>query len=196
MCSEIIMTRAYNMKKRAEQQSETRQRIVEAAVDLHGTVGPARTTFSMLAEHAGVQRHTLYAYFPDERSLFLACSALHFEREPMPNADAWRKIESREERLRIGLRALYDWYERNESIAGCILRDMEVHDVLREVATLRFVPHLMACERVLGAGLGTRQKAMLHLAIGYYTWRSLARASGLKTAVAVDTMVQAIIGAK
>jgi hypothetical protein len=33
--------------------------------------GPALTTFTMLAEHAGVQRHTLFAHFPDELSLTL-----------------------------------------------------------------------------------------------------------------------------
>jgi hypothetical protein len=32
---------------------ETRRRIVEAAVDLHGSVGPALTTVSMVAEWAG-----------------------------------------------------------------------------------------------------------------------------------------------
>ena len=37
------MARSYQLKKRAERQEETRRRIVEAAVDLHGTVGPART---------------------------------------------------------------------------------------------------------------------------------------------------------
>ena len=71
-------------KRRAEQQAETRQRIVEAAVDLHGSVGPALTTISMVAERAGVQRHTFYAHFPDERSLFLACSGLAMERDPLP----------------------------------------------------------------------------------------------------------------
>ena len=69
------MTRTYTLKKRAEQQAETRQRIVDAAVELHSTVGPLATTLSMIAEKAGVQRHTLYAHFPDERSIFQACSA-------------------------------------------------------------------------------------------------------------------------
>jgi AcrR family transcriptional regulator len=69
------MARTYTLKRRAEQQAETRQRIVEAAVDLH-SVGPAFTTISMIAERAGVQRHTVYAHFPDERSLYLACSGL------------------------------------------------------------------------------------------------------------------------
>src|SRR5512143_2127813 len=87
-----LMARTYTLKRRAEQQAETRQRIVEAAVDLHGTVGPARTSLSMVAERAGVQRHTLYAHFPDERRLFLACSGLAMERDPFPSPEEWRHI--------------------------------------------------------------------------------------------------------
>lgn len=48
------MARTYTLKRRAEGQADTRRRIVEAAIDLHGTVGPARTTVSMIAERAGV----------------------------------------------------------------------------------------------------------------------------------------------
>src|SRR6187200_1095532 len=118
-----LMTRTYTLKRRAEQQAETRQRIVEAAVDLHGTVGPARTTFSMVAERAGVQRNTLYAHFPDERSLLLACSALSLERDPLPDPSSWRGIEDAEERLGVALAAIYAWYARNADLAGCVLRD-------------------------------------------------------------------------
>ena len=57
--------RTYRLGKRAEKQQETRRRIVEAAVDLHSTLGPARTTVAQIAERAGVQRHTYYAHFPD-----------------------------------------------------------------------------------------------------------------------------------
>src|SRR5215475_15212392 len=101
----ISMARTYTLKRRAEQQAETRRRIVEAAVDLHGSVGPAATTFSMVAERAGVQRHTLYAHFPDERSLFMACSGLVHERDPPPDAEPWRKIDDQSERIRTGLAA-------------------------------------------------------------------------------------------
>src|SRR5215470_17098590 len=108
-----LMTRTYTLKRRAEQQAETRRRIVEAAVELHGSIGPARTTVSMVAERAGVQRHTFYAHFPDDRSLFMACSGLVFERDPLPDVQPWRDIADGRERLRVGLRAIYDWYERN-----------------------------------------------------------------------------------
>src|SRR3954464_2264375 len=121
------MARTYTLKRRAEQQAETRRRIVEAAVALHGSVGPAATTVSMVAERAGVQRHTFYAHFPDERDLLLACSGLAFERDPLPDPEAWRSIEDTSERLRAGLKALYGWYERNADLVACVLRDAEHH---------------------------------------------------------------------
>ena len=127
------MTRTYTLRRRAEQQAETRRRIVEAAVELHGSIGPALTTFSMVAERAGVQRHTLYAHFPDERSLNLACSGLTMERDPPPDAEPWRAIKDRRERLRAGLPAIYGWYERNAALAACVLRDAEHHALTREI---------------------------------------------------------------
>src|SRR4029077_9727775 len=90
-----LMARTYTLKRRAEQQAETRQRIVEAAVELHSSVGPARTTVSMIADRAGVQRHTFYAHFPDERGVFVACSGLVAERDPLPDAEPWRAIDDR-----------------------------------------------------------------------------------------------------
>src|SRR5918999_6016128 len=131
------MTRTYTLKRRAEQQADTRRRIVEAAVDLHGSVGPALTSLSMIAERAGVQRHTLYAHFPDERSLFLACSGLTLERDPLPDAEPWRAIADQRERLRTGLLAIYGWYERNAELAACVLRDAEYHALTREIAEMR-----------------------------------------------------------
>ena len=186
------MTRTYTLKRRAEQQAETRRRIIEAAVDLHGSVGPALTTISMVAERAGVQRHTLYAHFPDERSLYLACSGLAFERDPPPDAAPWRSIEDRRERLRAGLGAIYAWYERNAEITACVLRDAEYHALTREMMELRMGPHAAAYQEVLGAKLSAKQKAMLQLALSFFTWRTLARESGLKPGAAVAAMVQAI----
>ena len=186
------MTRTYTLKRRAEQQADTRRRIVEAAVDLHGSVGPALTTLSMIAERAGVQRHTLYAHFPDERSLYLACSGLAMERDPMPDAEPWRAIGDLRERLRTGLLAIYGWYERNAELAACVLRDAEYHALTREISEMRFGPYMAAYQEVLGAKLSAKQRAVLRLALSFFTWRTLAREGGLKRAAAVDAMVQAI----
>ena len=187
------MTRTYTLKRRAQQQAETRQRIVEAAVDLHSSVGPASTTFSMVAERAGVQRHTLYAHFPDERSLMLACSGLTMERDPMPDAEPWRRITDQDERMRTGLAAIYDWYERNAALAGCVLRDSEHHELTREIVELRLGPYMASYGEALGARLSKKRHAMLLLGLSFFTWRSLVRDGGLKTSVAAEVMVRAII---
>ena len=189
------MARTYTLKRRAEQQAETRQRIVEAAVDLHSSVGPALTTFSMVAERAGVQRHTLYAHFPDERSLLMACSGLALERDPLPDPTPWRNIEDRYERLRVGLTAIYGWFERGAELAACILRDAEIHQPVRETIALRMGPTMAAYHETLGEKLNAKQRAMLDLTLSFYTWRTLVRDVGLTQRGAVAAMLQAIEGA-
>jgi AcrR family transcriptional regulator len=187
------MTRKYTLKRRAERQADTRRRIVEAAVDLHSTFGPALTTFTMLAERAGVQRHTLYAHFPDELSLNLACSSLAMEeRDPLPNAEPWRAIGDRRERLHAGLTAIYGWYERNAALAACVLRDVEYHAVTQQIVELRFGPSMASYREVLGRMLNPKARAILSLALSFFTWRTLVRDAGLTTAGAVETMVQAV----
>ena len=105
----------------------------------------------MLAERAGVQRHTLYAHFPDELSLNLACSSLAMEeRDPLPNAEPWRMIEDRRERLGAGLTAIYGWYERNAALVACVLRDFEYHAVTQQIVELRFGPSMASYREALG----------------------------------------------
>ena len=93
------MTRKYELKQRALSQAETRQRIVDATVDLHRELGPLRTTISAIAERAGVQRLTVYRHFPDDRALFGACSSQWRAAHPMPDPSAWAAVEDPAERL-------------------------------------------------------------------------------------------------
>lgn len=188
------MSRPYTLKKRAERQAQTRRRIIEAAVALHTSIGPAATTFSMVAEKAGVQRHTLYAHFPDERGLLMACSGHVQEQDPPPDASAWRGLKDRRERLTAGLSAVYEWYAGRAQLLASVLRDAEHHPLVREISQLRYGPVIAAWHEVLGAGLDARQRAMLHLALSFFTWRALVEESGLQSATAVEAMVQAIEG--
>ncbi len=190
------MSRTYTQTRRAEQQAQTRQRIVEAAVDLHSSIGPAATTISMIAEQARGQRHTLYTHFPDEHSLHLACSGLTMDRDPPPNAETWRAIAERRERLHTGLTAIYKWYARNASLLACVLRDAEHHALTREIAEMRWGPYMAAYRDVLGQKLNARQRALLHLALSFHTWRTLVGEGNLKLRDAVETMVQTVDGAK
>jgi AcrR family transcriptional regulator len=180
---------------RAGRQAGTRQRIVEAAVDLHGTIGPARTTVTMVAERAGVQRHTFYKHFPDERSLLMACSGLAMERDPLPDADPWHEIEGHEARLRTALGAHYAWYGRNAGLMACVLRDAQQHPLVREVSQLRAGPVMAAYAELLGRTLGPLGRAALGLALGFAAWSALVREAGLSEGEAVTVMVRAILAA-
>ena len=190
------MTRKYELKRRAERQEETRQRIVDAAIRLHRTKGPARTTFSDIAALAGVQRHTLYRYFPDERQMGLACSGHHFAQNPPPDPAEWEGIGNPGERLRTGLRALYAWYERNEDMFSCVLRDAEVHPLSRELFELRGAEPLSRIRRSLdlGLGRGRQVQAGLDLALDFHAWRRLWQ-SGLDTAEAAALMTETVLHA-
>jgi AcrR family transcriptional regulator len=187
------MARTYQLKKRAERQEETRRRIVEAAIELHGTLGPAHTSISAIAERAGVQRHTFYRHFPDERSLGLACSGLYTQRNPMPDPEPWRTIGDPEKRLRHGLGELYDYYERNEPMLSNVMRDMALDPVTAEIVQMRHGPPLAAIRTVLANGRRSKRAlAMLDVALSFSTWRTMTVESGISRKEAVETMVAAI----
>src|SRR5919204_3974234 len=100
-------TRRYRKRLRAEHEQQTRQAITEAAVKLHGTVGPARTTVTAIAEEAGVQRATVYRHFPDEETLFAACSGHYMATHPPPDPSRWVEIADPADRLREALTDVY-----------------------------------------------------------------------------------------
>lgn len=168
--------RSYRLGRRAEKLEETRLRIVEAAVDLHCSLGPARTTVSQIAERAGVQRHTFYAHFPDERSLFLACSGLAMERDPLPDVERWRELPAGRERVAEALAQLYGWYQRNVGQAACVLRDAEHHALTREMVELRMKPTFERAAELLAEGLPERAWPLLAVALDFHCWRNLAAA--------------------
>ncbi len=188
------MTRTYTKTKRAEREAETRQRIVEATLALHGEVGPAQTTISMIAERAGVQRHTVYAHFPDEQALLMACSGLHLELDPPPDPADWEAVNDPAVRLTKAFLALYAWFARNSELMGRVLRDAEHHAATRHAVVTRFGPRVQTIHESLAGGLDARGVAALQLAMSFYTWRTLVTEAGMKPEAAVELMVGAVLG--
>jgi AcrR family transcriptional regulator len=186
----VAKPRSYRLGRRAEKQAETRRRIVEAAVELHCTVGPALTSIAQVAERAGVQRHTFYAHFPDERSLLMACSGLSLERDPLPDPEQWKAAPAGPGRIRRGLGEIYGWYERNAELAACVLRDAEHHPPTRETVELRMTPVFQRSATVLGEGLGRRARALLSVALDFACWRKLRSSNG--SAAAAKLMAEAV----
>lgn len=191
--------RKYELKQRAADMAATRLRITEAAVELHGSVGPARTTLSDVAKRAGVQRHTLYRHFATEADLFTACSSHYLAANPWPNPTAWRTISDPQQRLAHALEELYAYYERTEPMFSNVLRDAELVPALQP--TLVPLQALMRdAVAILMAGWPTRGRrrqvlaAALRHAIGFDTWRSLAADKTLTRTEAVE-LVTALVSA-
>jgi AcrR family transcriptional regulator len=186
--------RRYQQKRRAEQQGETRRRIVKAMVALHREVGPARTTISAIAERAGVERLTVYRHFADETAMFQACSA-HFATEVAPPDPAvWSGVREPAERLRAALLAFYDYYRRAEDMLAQVHRDAPQLPALAAVMAPwdAFVDAVRdgLLERWASRGAARRRlaAAVAH-ALRFETWRSLARVEALGDAEAADLMV-------
>src|SRR5438128_6536128 len=110
------VSRSYQLKRRAEHQDQTRQRIIEATIELHQTIGPKATTVSEIAERAEVGRVTVYRHFPDEPTLARACSGQYFERHPLPDPNRWRAVSNPVERLRTGLRETYAYHGTTQAM--------------------------------------------------------------------------------
>jgi AcrR family transcriptional regulator len=194
MSSEMSTSRTYELKRRAERQQETRRRIVGAAVELHAMLGPSRTTVSAIAERAGVTRPTVYAHFPDDRSLFQACSGHVRATVPPPDPTAWRSISDPGERLQTALRDLYGYYERLEPLLENVQRDAAVMPIVAEMNAYR-VRYLEEIRDMLLKGWTMRggPRARLRRAIGhaleFRTWQSLVRGQGCPTNEAVQLML-------
>ncbi len=197
MPTEIQSTkRRYQKRARAAQEEETRLRIIEAAIALHGSVGPARTTISAIAERAGVRRATVYRHFPDERALFLGCSGTWRERNPVPDPATWASIADPAERLAAALDAIYGWYEQVEPMLTRLLRDADAMPIINELQAGR-LEYLAAIEDGLASGWGARGtaakrlRATIALALDFLAWRTLHE-RGLSRTDAIAVMSSAV----
>jgi AcrR family transcriptional regulator len=176
-----MSTRKYTKTRRAQQQDETRARIVDATVKLHESLGPAQTSIKAIAEAAGVQRLTVYRHFPDEAALFEACTTRYLELHPPPQPSAWAAIDQPGERSRIALLAFYRYYRQTEKMWCVAYRDVD------QVAALqapmgRFEAYLdLVTDDLVRAWHTTRAarkslKLTLRHALRFSTWQSLKNA--------------------
>jgi len=192
------MTRSYQLRRRAERQEETRRRIVEAAVQLHTTVGPAHTTDLAIARRAGVTRRTFYRHFPDEVELFRACTRHGLERWPPPDAESWRRMADPEERLAFALRDLYAYYRVVGQGLAVIGRDAPILRPELQVSPSR-ADVLRAMPRALLEGWKVRGRrrdvlaAALSHATAVTTWQSLVEQQGLSDDEAVELLVAMVL---
>jgi AcrR family transcriptional regulator len=190
------MKRAYELKKRAARQDETRRRITAATVELHQEVGPAKTTVAEIARRAGVQRLTVYNNFPEDIDLLGACQAHWLALHPPPDAAALAQIADGGARLRTALGGLYAWFRETEAMTANVERDASLVPALGELLDATQRPAMAALRDLLAQPFRARGKARarleaaLVLATSFATWRSLT--ATLEDADAVEVAARAV----
>ena len=187
------MARRYELKERAQQQADTRRRIVEAVVALHREVGPAQTTISAIASRAGVERLTVYRHFADETALLAACSAHFAAQVPPPDPAIWIDEDDPVSRLRAALLAFYAYYRRGEDMLAQITRDAPRRPALA-AALAPWLAFVALTRDGLLEGWGEPGARSLLVAavthaLRFETWQSLAQDGGLGNADAAELMI-------
>jgi len=182
------------MSRRRVSLEGMRQRIAEAAFELHATVGPAHTSIKAVAERAGVQRHTVYHHFPDMTSLVRACTEHGMRVTRIPEAAPWLVIDDPATRLRLALGELYTYYRANARLLGNVVRDMPM---MAEGGVEAFVERMGELFGAMAAGwpdhvpMQRLRMAAIGHAMSFETWRSLT-GNGLTDGEAVDLMLQLV----
>lgn len=183
--------RKYELRRRAETMEDTRRRITEATVGLHGSAGPSRTTIAAIAEAAGVQRHTVYRHFPTDDDLFAACSAHFWTRHPWPDPDHWGEVTVPLDRLAVALGELYRFYSAVEPMMANVLRDADLLPIVSRSAA-SYVDYADDVALRLAEGLAPGHRltaAAVRHAVDFRTWQSLVVQCGLQPTIAVGLMV-------
>ncbi len=192
--------RSYQKRERARQEEATRRRITEAAVELHGTIGPARTTVTDLARLAGVSRMTVYNHFPTEQDIFVACSSHWATAHPFPDPGGWVSVDDPADRLSRALGELYRWYEDNQGMLANVLRDAPIVPAIQPVMEAIWSSYLNRVVKALVRGWSTERgertalRAILRLAVEFSTWQVLT-AAGLSSARAAERAGRMVLGA-
>jgi AcrR family transcriptional regulator len=187
------MTSTTPIGARERNRLRTRQRIVEAAMELHTSVGPARTTILGIAERAGVQRHTVYAHFPDEVAIFRACTGHWLSLNPLPDHEAWAAAGPFEARAETALGDVYAYWERTADDLVPVLADVGRVEAMGEAVafwtarTEAWVDAVVGDLRPRGARRARLRAALRH-ALALETYRSLTAPGGVTRPEAVRLM--------
>jgi AcrR family transcriptional regulator len=193
------MARRYRLKARARRQDDNRRRIVEAAYQLHMTIGASRATTSAIARLAGVRRPTVQRHFPDQLTLFMACSLHGMELDPPPDTAAWQQVADPRQRLLTALLQLYPQFRRNRAVYVDIPNFEGVPGLEALFALLAQQSDWQRGVLAEGWQVADDRRESLMAALGhaidFWTWRSLTEGQGLddeKAALLMTEMVQGI----
>lgn len=109
------MPRSYSLGKRAVQQADTRQRIVEAALALYQEQGISATTMHDVSRRADVAPGTVANHFGSAEALATEVTLLILADLRMPSPDLFDGVDQLADRIRLLTHALAAFFERSES---------------------------------------------------------------------------------
>lgn len=186
------------MVKRAKSVEATRERIIDATLDLFVERWPPEITLRDVAERAGVALQTVVNQF-GSRSGLMSAAVEAERRRPVHAQDRSR---ARPDDIRGAIHLLMQDYERNgDHIIARLALEASVPDVRAVLARGR-AGHRWWVERTFPAPLvgltgarRIRRLALLVTATDVYTWKLLRRDEGLsvsQTELAIRELVEAI----
>lgn len=186
------------MVKRAESVQATRERIIDATLDLFVERWPPEITMRDVAERAGVALQTVVNQFGNRSGLMAA--AVEAERDrPVGAQDRSR---ARPDDIRGAVHLLMQDYERNgDHIIATLALEESVPDVRAVLARGRTGHRRWVESTFPGALVGlvgtrrARRLALLITATDVYTWKLLRRDQGLSVSqaeLAIRELIEAI----
>ena len=105
--------RTYNLGRRAETASATRERIIEAAADLYRERGVAGTTIQVIAERADVARGTVLNHFGGADGLLEAVLDWAVEDVVFPSERDLADAATPEDRIRRFVAVMFRFFDRS-----------------------------------------------------------------------------------
>jgi AcrR family transcriptional regulator len=181
--------RKYQLGKRAAGVAQTRQRIVDAARELHGEKGIAATSWDDIATRAGVGVGTVYRHFRSLDELIPACGEITMQALALPDPatvpSLFEHATEPAERIERLVGAVFEIYERGAPELRAIRREADVHARVAQDRDKLEASLSSLVETALGPfGTTRHDRALVRALIDLNTWEAL-RDRGLGPAESV-----------
>lgn len=127
--------RTYVLGKRAETAEATRQRILDATLEIYREVGIPATTLKAVAERADVSRGSILHHFGSADGLLGAVLDVVLDSLDLPDPAVLEAIASRDDRIRSFVGEMVDFQERTAHLWPIFEAEMQRPELKQREAT-------------------------------------------------------------
>jgi AcrR family transcriptional regulator len=180
------------MTRRASAVAQTRRRIVDATLELHGEQGIAATSWDDIAARAGVGVGTVYRHFPSLDELIPACGEITRQVIALPDLERVSSLfdgaDAPQERIERLVQEAFAIYERGAPQLRAIRNEPEVHPNVAEAGEeVEASLTALVDAAVEPFAITPADRAVVRAMVDLGTWQAL-RDQGLEPAQAVDAV--------